>query len=1091
MTVPTTLEEFDDHIMSAARKAVGRNRKRLSNFKDGWSPTFMVLRSWLATLHMIKQVRRKCHSSEREDNIIRQHIRAWRKACEGKWTSGDETARRAYQRCGVESILTSLGNQQGKAIDDEIVKTKQRCHGRERREVRKAINYNIRVRENSRVAGRLARVLNSLLDRPRKEQLLSVVMEDGSVVANEKEFQEVLTDHFAKWFAKSDKEWVNKLDTEEAVDRMINGQMEEAIEAWSGAGIPEETLNTIVAAIGIERHISRESEEAMSTPPTLEEFKGEIKRVASNRSPGPSGITANMLKATPSELIKVLYELILTEWKEGRTPKSWSNATLVPIPKTAHARELDKLRPIQLLEVPRKIWMRIVWRKIMKEVRKNDTLSQLQYGFTPGRETAQPVIRLAAAIEGSVAEETPLHVLSMDIRRAFDQVPKMLGLYLSMRRGGIPKKLSDQITRMDSNGTVWIRTGLWQRQRSGVSSYRPERGVPQGGVISATLFTLYMDIALRVVARTRREYGDHSVKLRSGGRYITIEEAAFADDLVIIVSTAGAAQALSTAVVDTLRAFGMEVNTKKTEYLVLNDRMEGIKVNDAVVLPSTNAVRYLGLWVDPDGGWEHQKTRCQQQVQAVTGYLRNKRTSLEGAKLALTTVLYPRVGYAAKFIPWDSSELEMMDRKVAMTLRIIARKPKSLPAAFLWGSSKEGLGLGYPKISDRIMVDAVLTTLKLVNENSDGGAAAYRLQFSKMGEGMKKWLAKMEVVLEFVKPWPVTENQTELDDTMWITHPRWDAPRRVTHVDAEGFHYVAGVTRRRATGGGFKDAGKRTIGSMSTEELIGSMTNTGRITGQPAWVARLRSALEKLGNGPLTAFVDASVGQKGGPLLHAFEPVTRAPSRKATAAIIWTAKKTGELGREAPRRSRVALTFDVHPDQRWGASSTQVETMAIGAAYLLSPPNVVEIVSDSSGAIELLRKAITGSRSMAQCTAGTILERCRQSGRKRIAIIKVEAHPERRKRNKSKWTWEELGNSEADTAAKGTANSLERDGIHLTYQMLTLGLHVREGFWAIHSDNNGPAEIAMTTRKWLTEAAKIRTWVDYTSNRDKTNSHGK
>ena len=73
--------------------------------------------------------------------------------------------------------------------------------------------------------------------------------------------------------------------------------------------------------------------DAMTTPLTLQELDKVLRRLKKKKSPGPDGITNEMLThlATASRL--KLLEIFNYTWKEGRLPQIWREATMIPVLK--------------------------------------------------------------------------------------------------------------------------------------------------------------------------------------------------------------------------------------------------------------------------------------------------------------------------------------------------------------------------------------------------------------------------------------------------------------------------------------------------------------------------------------------------------------------------------------------------------------------------------------------------------------------------------------------------------------------------------------------------------------------------------------
>ena len=77
------------------------------------------------------------------------------------------------------------------------------------------------------------------------------------------------------------------------------------------------------------------------TPTSTEEpqnilyFKVEeaLRTLKRNKSPGPDGITAEMIQAGGEQLVRQIHQLCNKAWSKSTVPEEWSKSILVPIPK--------------------------------------------------------------------------------------------------------------------------------------------------------------------------------------------------------------------------------------------------------------------------------------------------------------------------------------------------------------------------------------------------------------------------------------------------------------------------------------------------------------------------------------------------------------------------------------------------------------------------------------------------------------------------------------------------------------------------------------------------------------------------------------
>src|SRR6266487_6612800 len=97
---------------------------------------------------------------------------------------------------------------------------------------------------------------------------------------------------------------------------------------------------------------------------------------------------------------KVLTEIFNICMEISEVPKAWKRSNIIPIPKKEDwDNDLDNLRPIALLETPRKLFTRIMTQRLGGALVKNDILAHNNWAGLPGGSTEHPIIVMENVIE--------------------------------------------------------------------------------------------------------------------------------------------------------------------------------------------------------------------------------------------------------------------------------------------------------------------------------------------------------------------------------------------------------------------------------------------------------------------------------------------------------------------------------------------------------------------------------------------------------------------------------------------------------------------------------------------------------------------
>ncbi len=185
-------------------------------------------------------------------------------------------------------------------------------------------------------------------------------------------------------------------------------------------------------------------------------------------------------------------------------PSCWKYAYVHPVPKKGDRSNSSNYRPIALLSCLSKAFELILNRKIQKRLSTSDLLFDRQYGFRKGRSTGDLLSLLIDSWSSSLSRFGETFSVALDISKAFDRVWHKSSLSKLPSFGFYPSLCS------------FISSFLSGRSISAVvdvycSSPKPiNTGVPQGSVLSPTLFLLFFNDLLSVINCPIHSYADDS-----------------------------------------------------------------------------------------------------------------------------------------------------------------------------------------------------------------------------------------------------------------------------------------------------------------------------------------------------------------------------------------------------------------------------------------------------------------------------------------------------------------------------------------------------------------------------------------------------
>ena len=350
-----------------------------------------------------------------------------------------------------------------------------------------------------------------------------------------------------------------------------------------------------------------------------------LSSLKAKKSPGRDGVTNEMLQHLGPKATASLLKLFNTSWKKGQVPQAWKDAILVPIHKPGKDRtDPASYRPISLLSCIGKLMEKLVNTRLTWHFESKKLFSPEQCGFRRNLSTEDQVTYIAQEIEDGFQDG--MHVLSVqvDMEKAFDTVWKE-GLKLKLLRLGVEGLMFDWLCSYLENRTARVQLqGLNSRQRT------MEQGVPQGGVLSPTLFLAYVnDISTSPPA--------------------AVNSAMYADDLAVWAKgkdLTKLAVTMQTALTD-LEAWSkqwyLRISPNKTTYTVfsLSKKVPPVSLMiNGRPLPEERNPTYLGVTLDKRLTWRTQIDKSIQNAKKRTCLMRRLAGSTWGANHSILKKLY-------------------------------------------------------------------------------------------------------------------------------------------------------------------------------------------------------------------------------------------------------------------------------------------------------------------------------------------------------------------------------------------------------------------------------------------------------------------
>ena len=527
------LELASQCIVQVVRELNEESRPLTKRHKDGYSPEYVLRKFHLGA---IIDIRRHLAGTKPRWVGYNNILKNVKLAFDQLHGLADKLQISHSDRCRILDVPNAslefwMSCRSGPTVslcDDAVKLLRSKLHGRLRKEMRLAQKGYMSYIESQREQGKLRSVIKAILGvhAGRKHQdglpLEVVTSSSGEVITNPATLHAECTRHYDRIY-RIPEDHRNPLHLATDWGPLVQNR-ENFLTIFQASNIPTWCLDIIFRAL-------QEKPEApnvravltvsLETPPTLAEFKYAIQHTKTNSAPGPSGLSYNMLKSLPRDMMEWVYDKWIWFWNQPHPnlPISWRWRLLHQLPKNfMEIMGFNDYRPLMLCEVLRKIWSAQVISRILDAWKGFDILEGVHQAFLYGRGTDTATILLQNYIEHIEERYMLSHQSSFDLKKAFDSPSKGL-MDWSWRRLGVPDQCAESFAQIDVNGTTVVRSPyaeyVWDKlpyrcvKTAGsyppgtplatpdsaiVDSFSPERGTGQGEPSSPTNWNGIADI---------------------------------------------------------------------------------------------------------------------------------------------------------------------------------------------------------------------------------------------------------------------------------------------------------------------------------------------------------------------------------------------------------------------------------------------------------------------------------------------------------------------------------------------------------------------------------------------------------------------
>ena len=395
---------------------------------------------------------------------------------------------------------------------------------------------------------------------------------------------------------------------------------------------------------------------------TPEEVRRHVMAIKSDAT-GSDNVSRRMILLTLNSVLPILCHIFNCSLSSCEFPDAWRHALVIPIPKISNPTSFSNYRPISILPFLSKVLERIVHDQLYLFLYKNNILSSFQSGFRPGHSTVTTLNKICDDIRYGIDNQQVTVLALLDFSNAFNTVD--FDILLAILRS----------INISPIAAEWFCSYLHGRTQSikldgkHTSQCQLGAGVPQGGVLSPLLFSIFINTLTPHISTSYHLYADD----------LQIYKTVPANDIPRAIDDINSNLHLISS---WSKSFGLSINPSKSNVCMFGHSKQLFKIKsnlpqilfDNVCLELSDSVKNLGVRMDSTFSWSPQIAELSRKIFCAIRSLRRWKNLLPlKTKISLAqTLLLPILDYADScYLDLSQQLLNKLERMQNVVIRFI------------------------------------------------------------------------------------------------------------------------------------------------------------------------------------------------------------------------------------------------------------------------------------------------------------------------------------------------------------------------------------------------------------------------------------
>ena len=476
-----------------------------------------------------------------------------------------------------------------------------------------------------------------------------------------------------------------------------------------------------------------------------------ILKTSGNTSPGIDGIPYIMIRQLSERSLKYILDFYNIMFSNHVFPEKWKEAIIIPILKSGkESSDPSSYRPIALISCLSKILEKILNKRLMWFLEKNNLIDRHQCGFRQGRSTTDHLTRLTSDIQEALVNNKYHISIFLDLEKAYDSCWKQV-IFNQLMKFNVKGHLAFYIQNFLENRSIKVKLGNHFSEK-----FHLDLGVPQGSSLSVTLFLIAINTILDYIPKS-------------------LQKSLFVDDCRISMTSENLGPETKTQLQTILRNLeiwtaqtGFKFAKGKSEILICNRKIPKRKPEMELILDNNKLKvveekKFLGVWFDDRLTWDNHikylKVECSRALNLLkTLAFSRTKTDTKMLLRVYKSMILPKLDYGClAYGTASKSKLKQLDTIHHQALRLCLGAFHTTPIESLYAETnlhsltyrRKILGIKY--YARTLTIDKTKTICNLYDKRRDQifrNSKRYETVAMKIRNDMKELNIKFPPILQ-------------------------------------------------------------------------------------------------------------------------------------------------------------------------------------------------------------------------------------------------------------------------------------------------------------------------------------------------------